>query len=429
MILRIASFVLVLQGALLATDATIPGYEGQTKAVIQRALKAYRALESYQDKLVVRTEIDVEGDESIVAPQGVSQATLAWARPNRIALDTPVYAVFSDGKKLWQHMKHFEQYIESRAPDPIDLAKSDLHDLGAYERARHPIASIIGRPSASATDLFGKITKFTGIRPEPLAAKPGKSVSGLVERELQEGKKASVPFDAWFSDQTGLLGEIRYDYTEQARTQIALDPRASGKVKINKFLRRFRFEKIAPNAKLADDNFVFKPTPYDEKVAQFRSVTHEEWQRKLIGRPAPSFSGKDMEGKGIILSDFKGRVVLLDFWASHCGPCIMIMPIIQKLADQFADKPVSAIGINGDPPAKARWAAYIVASQKVKYRQYLDVDHEVFTAYRIMPIPCFFIIDRKGVIRTIHMGFTPGDDKKLAQQIETLLKGETLPSP
>ena len=423
MVLRVVSLVLALPTSLFGADGAIPGYEGQIKTIISRGLEQYRNATSYADKLVIKIEVDAEGDESMQLPEEVHELALAWSRPNRIALVTNVYAVFCDGKRLWQHMKPLEQYVESAASERIDLAKLGLSEFPIYEQLKHPIASILGRGAVPPGEPFGEVTRFIGVKAEALAGKPGQRINGVVKFEAQQSPATTVPFDAWFSDETGLLEEIRYDHTDWIRKLIAL---GEGKVKLNKYLRRLRFEKIGLNEKIPSGEFVFKPGRYDEKKTRFRLLSEQEWQRKLIGRPAPDFNGTDIEGKPLGLSDFKGRVVLLDFWASWCGPCIITMPMIQTVADKFANKPVSIVGLNGDEPALKKRVIDILKRQKITYRQYMDVGNKAFMAYRVSLIPCVVLIGKKGTVQAVHADSTPGKDRILAQEIEKLLKGENL---
>ena len=74
---------------------------------------------------------------------------------------------------------------------------------------------------------------------------------------------------------------------------------------------------------------------------------------KGAGKPAFEFTGKLLDGKSASLQDYKGRVLLLDFWSLGCGPCIMSMPSLQRVADKYADKSVSVVGVNLDTPAAA----------------------------------------------------------------------------
>src|SRR5688572_28929850 len=88
----------------------------------------------------------------------------------------------------------------------------------------------------------------------------------------------------------------------------------------------------------------------DEKVDEFQFGGDDSRQQELVGKPAPDFTGVDLEGKPVSLADYRGRVVMLDFWATWCGPCVQAIPHIQKVANKFADKPVTVLGINRDQP-------------------------------------------------------------------------------
>lgn len=424
MMLRTACLVALLSPWLAADERVIPGYEGQTKKTVDRALEQYRLAKSYSDRLVLKATVEVESLQPVRVPDEPFEGTLAWMRPNRIALDMAGYAVFCDGTSLWQYFKQVEQYTVSPAPARLDLAGLQLKALGLYEQMSHPIAMVLGRENATPRDLLGPVTRFEGIQVESRDGRPGQRIRGVMEQEVAPGSNTDVPFSVWFNDRTGLIEEIHYDHTRHVQ---AIMTTAAPGVIIKKYFRDFRFHQIAlDDEKTAQASFAFKTGVFDDQVAQLRPLRPEEWQARLLGRPAPPFNGKDLEGKSVAFSDLKGRVVLLDFWASFCGPCIMAMPSLQRLADKFADKPVSILGVNGDPPDRLSTVKGILERQKVRYRQIVDSQSSIFAAYRVQPIPCVVLIGKEGHIQAIHNGFSYGEEQELTDEIEKLLASKNL---
>jgi thiol-disulfide isomerase/thioredoxin len=113
-------------------------------------------------------------------------------------------------------------------------------------------------------------------------------------------------------------------------------------------------------------------------------------------RPAPAFTLKDLSGATVSLEQFKGKVVLLDFWATFCGPCVKAMPKLQKLHEQHAAKGFSVVGVATDEEG-AKVVSPFVAKTKVKY-PILISGTSTWKEYGVETLPALFLIDRSGQI-------------------------------
>jgi len=135
---------------------------------------------------------------------------------------------------------------------------------------------------------------------------------------------------------------------------------------------------------------------------------------------APDFKAQTITGKQFALSDLRGRVVLLDFWATWCPPCRMETPELQKLWQKYRDKGLVVIGISVDREG-AQVVRKFTQDHKLTYWQVSDAQGRIADKYGIRPIPTTYIVDTKGVIRYLQIGFGPGVEKELAKQIKVLL--------
>ncbi len=125
---------------------------------------------------------------------------------------------------------------------------------------------------------------------------------------------------------------------------------------------------------------------------------------KAARKPAPPFSLKDSNGRTVQLSDYKGKVVLLNFWATWCGPCRMEIPSLIEFERKYKDRGFAVLGISMDEDG---WDAVkpFVAEMEVNYRVVLG-DEQVAQAYDgVDSLPTSFIIDRQGNIAAVHFGF------------------------
>ncbi len=132
-----------------------------------------------------------------------------------------------------------------------------------------------------------------------------------------------------------------------------------------------------------------------------------------IGSPAPDFELTDLDGKSHSLSQHRGEVVLLNFWATWCEPCRVEMPAIDKRFQALHDKGFVVLGVDFDEPA-AEVRAFR-DEVKVTFPLLLDPGGKVQALYRILGYPTSFFIDRQGVVRIMHIGIM--DDSQIDQYL------------
>lgn len=398
-----------------ASQPAIEGLDGKIQVVIDRALEQYATLKSYEDSLVNALVLEVDGPDQLEAPEP-RVLSLAYARPDRLALSSPIFQIQSDGNTLRESVIPWFQYIESPAPKPLHERSLVLARFPFYSENTHPLFSVLTRGGKPSLDFLGRVTRLDSVKAEALDGQPGHRVIGKVHRDGIDG---DLTLELWFSDKTGLLGEIIYDQTESLRA-IALQQG----IKLKKYLQRYRFNDVRLNEAIAEDRFALQEQPTLEKVAKLTMPTAQEMQERLRGRPAIEFTGKDLDGKPVTSADLKGRVIMLDFWSIRCGPCIMSMPTLQKVADKFADKPVSIIGVNTDGETAAVRASSILKERKISFRQLIQTEPALADKYYVQGIPCSVFIDAKGVIQMIHVGMP--SEEQLTAIINKLLNGESL---
>ncbi len=127
----------------------------------------------------------------------------------------------------------------------------------------------------------------------------------------------------------------------------------------------------------------------------------------LRGQPAPNFTLKSVQGKKVSLDDFKGSVVLLDFWAVWCGPCKESLPFLENLAAKYRSKGFAVVGLHVDdrmPPLDE--VRQFLKKKKVRYTNLVST-FEVDEAFQVYSMPTSFVIDREGKFHSSHVGFNP----------------------
>jgi thiol-disulfide isomerase/thioredoxin len=142
-----------------------------------------------------------------------------------------------------------------------------------------------------------------------------------------------------------------------------------------------------------------------------------------VGQPAPEIVVQRMSGKPVSVSSYRGQVLLLDVWASWCGPCKQELPMLDDIASRLRHKGVEVLAVSVDQErenvvkflgARGRWALTIAHDPKGEIADRLQPDK----------MPTSYIIDREGIIRYVNYGFTPGDAPVIERRLNELAASE-----
>lgn len=121
-----------------------------------------------------------------------------------------------------------------------------------------------------------------------------------------------------------------------------------------------------------------------------------------VGKPAPDFQLQSLDGQAVSLSDFRGKGVLLNFWASWCGPCRYEMPFLQRVYEEWSDQGLVILSVNiGESQPKVK---EFMESFNLSFLTLLDTSEEVALKYNIRAIPSTFFIDKDGIIQDLKVG-------------------------
>jgi thiol-disulfide isomerase/thioredoxin len=137
--------------------------------------------------------------------------------------------------------------------------------------------------------------------------------------------------------------------------------------------------------------------------------------------PAPAFQLSGRGGKAIDLSQFKGQVVMINFWATWCGPCRQEMPLLEDIYKKYKPMGFTLVGVNVEPDAKGA-EAWLAKQKPVSFPIAFDTDSKVSKMYNVAGMPSTVFVDRKGNIRIMHKGYKPGDENLYLTQIRSMLK-------
>ena len=136
--------------------------------------------------------------------------------------------------------------------------------------------------------------------------------------------------------------------------------------------------------------------------------------------PAPDFTLRSMDGQNLRLQEQRGRVVMVNFWATWCGPCQQEMPHLNRLYEKYRASGFVLLGVNVDEDT--RNAAAVATKMGLKFPVLPDADKRVSKQYDLSAMPSTVLIDRDGKVRHVHRGYRDGFETMYEKQIRELLK-------
>lgn len=139
-----------------------------------------------------------------------------------------------------------------------------------------------------------------------------------------------------------------------------------------------------------------------------------------VAEVAPDFTLKSLQGNNLRLEEYRGQVVLINFWASWCGPCRQEMPLLDRLHQRYRETGFAVLGVNVE--GKIKPAQELVDKTKVTFPVLIDADQKVSELYNLEAMPSTVVVDRNGVVRYIHLGYKPGDEAKYVDVVKALIR-------
>ncbi len=357
----------------------------EAEALIAAINTNYRGLTSYDFQGNSHMVVRVSGQQQVIEVP----FRLAAAKPSRLRNEimNPIMpnVTVSDGSKTWVFLPGAGQYTEKDA--------APLSSTGASE-------GDIGNALAAGTPLQRYLSAHEGLISARVVGEQTITVVGASVRCVVVDAQYATPDSTRFK-----LSPNRF-WIDRARRLVMRD---SLLVKMSgpngepvEMSTLTTFNRLDINHVLPDTMFAFHPPATAKKVESFQQQGMQETVSPLVGKPASDFSLKDLDGKKQSLSSLKGKVVLLDFWATWCGPCRRELPTIAKLHKELADKGLAVVAVNvGEPLASVN---AFLRKNAFELPVWLDSDSEVSQRYSANSIPTLVVIDKTGKVSAYKVG-------------------------
>ncbi len=379
--LRLAALALLCCGGVVSAQSSLTA-RPDAEALLEDASRRYADAKSFYFVASEQTTTAAAGQ------QRDTFNTVVTARDAegrfRVEFDDRVTSssVVSDGGATWAYMPQAGKFAKLPAGQFTLGAQTPGPDFEAMTR----------RYIDRYRSLSDRLLQATILDEETLPLQSGEAQCYKVQAAYNPPpgmRDGSIQRVYWIDQDSGLV--VR----EQAVASM-LQPNATTRVTVT---QQIAFQIAAAGDPVDPELFVFTPPPGAQEVESFREDA--PGSAAAADAEAPDFTLENVQGAAMQLSKLRGKVVLLDFWATWCGPCRYDMPHVQALYEELGDRGFAVLGVNAEPRERAQ--AYL-DENGFAFPSLVDVGMRVAALYRVRAIPTFVVVDRQGRIASYMQG-------------------------
>ncbi len=391
-------------------DAPVAPKQLPPRKILESMVAKYKSATSYADKAELRVQASL-GSQKVDQPINF---LVALVRPNKIRMEVYYGTVVCDGKDFWAYSALLpDQVLKLKAPQQLTFQNLFIDEMLSNSITQGPTQSFSWVPPQLlllwAEDPLKTILHQAQ---EPVLAS-NKDIDGHpcygVEITRPEGKHV-----LWIDTDSFILRRLEYPTEELARE-------LGGGQQLDSASLVANFRDAQLDAQVNDDAFQFEPDPAAEVVSFL-----EQPAMRMLGKPVPDFKFVDLDGKDVTPKSLEGKPVVLDFWATWCGPCRMSLPLIEKVYQQDKDKvQFLAVSID-DPSVPDDQLKKTFDGLKVNIPIARDPQQHVGKLFHIVSIPTTFVVGSKGIVQFAESGLKPTLTADLRERLTELLNGKDL---
>ena len=355
-----------------------------------------------QNAFTITLDLDYDLKMGDVTEDITTDYTIKFRRPDHISAvleNETVQAHFiSTGDETTTYISEFNGYtVDDEATPPSDLIAQSAY--GVLTNGMFMLAELV-----KEEPFVGLLENATDVQ--------------LVEEHHARFTHEDVQWDVWFEKNDGKLLIDRFSPDLTPMLQESNEAGEDSSIDLVYDFTEWSFEEIG------DDAFALAAPEGIEEVASFRPPSPAD---ALLGKPAPDFTLALMDGGELTLSEkADDAVYILDFWATWCGPCRQAMPILEKVANDFADKNVKLFAVNLEESAEE--ITPFLENNGLDISVALDKDGAVSELYQVTGIPQTVIVGKDGTVQVVHIGVSPSLENELRDELTKLVEGEKLAS-
>lgn len=400
-----------------ATDASDPAVRAEVEAALRPVADLISRSQTSRTTVEL-TSRSILGERSAPGESAVFQ--IASQAPNRFSIqlksEGQVLRVISDGERTTASLGQ-TGYFETAAAESLAEAVTAMPiPLGPYPGPLLALALAGGDPIAA---LLSESRRVEVANHEPLEGVPAVELRGVQDDD--------VSWKLWLATAEDEPRPLRM--TVDLTPVVAANNDAPLPAEFA-FEIEFRFRSWRMGGEIDEALFKFEPSEKAKKFESledyFEAMLAAASRHPLVGQMAPDFSAQRLDGKEFELSAERGKVVVLDFWATWCGPCVEAMPVITEVTQSLADSGVLMYAVNiGEQPEKIQ---DFLARLELEVPVLLDPEGKIGDAYAAEAIPQTVLIGKDGRIEVVHIGMSGPEafKQELTEQLRKLIDGEPI---
>jgi len=397
-----------------------PAVDPKVREVLKAAADGLTGAKSLSLVLDMTLNIQMQG----MKQEMPSSYTLAVQRPNRVALVLKEgmfgATVVSDGTKLFTYLPMLKRYTEGPAPTNLVAVLSGTGGEGLMDAMGG--GSCLGAFFAQdpVKELLDGVTNALYV---------GKEKRGEVECHHMRFFQKEMDWELWVQvGERALVQSVTVDLGRTfEKTMGEVEEVRSGTGEMLKNMKMtvsVVFKEWQFNPELPAGCFTFTPPEGAKKGGTSEGGDDEEEPSPLVGQPAPAFTLERLGGGTVDSATEKGQhVVVLDFWATWCGPCVKALPLVAEVAETYRPKGVVFYAVN--QREKPEDIERFLKNKGLSVAVALDKDAAVGKSFGVKGIPQTVIIDKAGVVQAVHVGYSEGLKERLSKQLDEVLAGRS----
>lgn len=410
---RLSTALLVLlmaaQANAIAGEVEAKKIDNRADEVLRRTADFYKSINSLSTTLSFKTTVEAPG----IRREMWADYDITVMRPNKASIvlkDGMGLTLVSDGKNQTTYVPPMNKFtIKDAAPTLDALFNQD--EIKLIDRSVGNMFFI---------DNLMKNDPYAAIQQDLTAAE-------YVGEEPFEGAKAhhlklsqlGLSWNVWIK--SGPEPHVLRIQSDVSKMMAEAMPQLK-EAKMDMFVT---FKKWRTNPEVPDVAFAFVPPPDAQKVASL--FESEEENVQLVGKDAPDIKLDLLGGGRFNLEDHKGKhVVVLEFWASWCAPCLQGLPVVAQVAKKYHDKGVVFYSINqGEEPEVIQ---ALMKKRNLDFNVALDKEGKIAQLLGLSGIPFTMVIGKNGKVQSVHTGLSPDLQQKLNDELQALVEGKSLVS-